>query len=202
MKKLAAVLALVMTSFAVVPSLIAPASAADDDPYTNGVRTSCQIDVPAVVEVDHAPRIRVTVRPNSPAAGNRAERPKGTVTVRINRKGTSIFTKTVPYEGRTVTVEGPVLKQTGPYVVRAKFRTADGTTFKSCSNETSFGVRAENTPGPGPGPNPGPHDPDGVIPDTGGPNLLWLILGLLLVGSGSGLVYIAKRRPSGPLYNV
>ena len=80
-----------MASFVVAPGLVAPASAADD-PYTNGVRTSCNLSVPAVVRVGRAPRIRITVRPNAPAAGARAARardsPTGTVELRITKRGT------------------------------------------------------------------------------------------------------------------
>lgn len=214
MKKLAAVLALILTSFVVAPGLVAPAAGAEDDPYTAGIRTSCNLSVPAVVTAGHAPKIRVYVRPNSASgaagarsdrAAARAEMPTGTVSIRITKSGTSIFTRTVPYRGTPVTIQGPVLTELGGYVVHARFRTADGTVFKSCHNNAAFDVRSDRDgpgPGPGPGPNPGPHHPDGLLPDTGGPNLWWLILGLVLVGSGGGLVYVAKRQPSGPLYNV
>ncbi len=201
MKKLAAVLALVLTSFAVAPGLVAPSNAADD-PYTNGVRTSCHISVPAVTQINHAPRIRITVRPNAPSQGSRAEVPKGTVDVSITKAGTSIFSRTVAYNGKPVTVTGPVITAPGHYVVHARFHAADGSTFKDCHNNTAFDVRKGDGPGPGPGPDPGIDNPDGLLPDTGGPNLLWLILGLMLVGSGGGLVYAAKRKPSGPLYDV
>ena len=203
MKKLAAVLALVLTSLAVAPGLVAPANAADDDPYTAGVRTSCNISVPAVVRVGQAPRIRITVRPNAAeASGPRAAKPTGTVELRITKRGTGIFSRTVDYNGAPVTVVGPRITQPGHYVVHARFRTDDGSTFKSCHNTTAFDVRRGDGPGPGPGPNPGIDNPDGLLPDTGGPNLLWLLLGLALVGSGGGLVYAAKRRPPGPLYDV
>lgn len=64
-KKIAAVLALVLTAFVLAPALVAPAQAADD--YTAGMRTSCHLSMPAVVGIGHAPRIRVHVRPNGPA---------------------------------------------------------------------------------------------------------------------------------------
>ena len=153
MKKLAAVLALVLTSFAVAPGWVAPASAADDDPYTAGVRTSCHISVPAVVRVDQAPRIRITVQPNAAAArGARAARPTGTVELSITKRGTGIFSRTVDYNGRTVTVVGPVINQPGRYVVHARFHAADGSTFKDCQNNAAFDVRKGDGPGPGPGP--------------------------------------------------
>jgi LPXTG-motif cell wall-anchored protein len=202
-KKLAAGLALVLACFGVAPGWVTSANAADDDPYTAGVRTSCHIAVPAVVRVGQTPRIRVTIRPNAPAdaASARAEQPTGTVDVSITRAGTSSFSRTVDYNGSTVTVVGPRITQPGHYVVRAQFHTDDGSTFKSCHNNTAFDVRTGGSPDDIP-PDGGTDNPDGLLPDTGGPNLLWLILGLMLVGSGGGLVYAAKRRPSGPLYDV
>ncbi len=86
-------LALVMSLFVVAPGLVAPANAADD--YTAAVQTSCNIDVPAVVRAKTAPRIRITVRPNAPAAAagkraaaQRAEQPTGTVELSIIQAGT------------------------------------------------------------------------------------------------------------------
>ena len=200
-RKFAALLALVMASFVVAPGLVANASAADD-PYTNGVRTSCNLSVPAVVRVGRAPRIRITVRPNAPAAGARAAqsaaRPTGTVHLRIIKAGSEIFSRTVAYNGSTVTVVGPVITEPGHYVVRARFRTADGSVFKSCHDNTAFDVSATNEPDPGPGPDPGVDNPDGLLPDTGGPNLMWLFLGLALVVSGAGLVVAARDRSQNP----
>jgi hypothetical protein len=205
-KKLAAVLALALTSYIVAPALVAPAQAADD-PYTAGVPTSCNLNVPAVVRVGTAPSIRIHVQPNGPAGG---ERPTGDVTVSISKAGTGIFSKTVAYNGSAVTIQGPVITQPGRYQVNGKFKTADGSVFKSCSSVTAFDVSAGQNPddpggpgGPGgPGPDGGTTDPDGILPDTGGPNLLWLLLALVLLGGGGGLVYAARRGPRAPLYDV
>ncbi len=201
-RKFAALLTLVMAAFVVAPGLVANASAADD-PYTNGVRTSCHISVPAVVKVGRAPRIRITVRPNAPAAGaraaQRAARPTGTVHLRITKGGSEIFSRTVDYNGSPVTVVGPVVTASGHYVVHARFRTADGSTFKSCHNNTAFDVRqGDDAPDSGPSPDPGVNNPDGLLPDTGGPNQMWLFLGLALVLSGAGLVVAARDRSQNP----
>ena len=219
MKKLAAALGLVLTSSLasfLAAGLGAPANAADDD-YTSKVRTSCHVTVPAVVRVDQAPRIRVHVQPNGPApaasagAAQRAETPRGSVTVRIIHAGSTIFTRTVAYHGSPVTIVGPVVTDPGHYTVRAQFRAADGSVFRGCSAATAFDVRAGNDgdgdgdgdgdPQP-PGGNGGNEIPQGLLPDTGGPDVLWLLIALVLVGSGGGLVYAAKRRPRGPLYDV
>ena len=204
MKKLAAVLAFVLSAFLVTPGLFAPANSADD--YTAGVRTSCHISVPAVVRVEQSPRVTVRVRPNAPApaagtpAAQRADEPTGKVTIRITRAGTDIFSKTVPYNGEPVTIVGPEVTQRGRYVVHARFQTADGSSFKSCNGNAEFVVRSGTGPDNNPPPDGG-ENPDGLLPDTGGPNLFWLVLGLALLGSGGGLVVAAKHRP-GPLYDV
>jgi LPXTG-motif cell wall-anchored protein len=96
-----------------------------------------------------------------------------------------------------------VLTQTGRYQVRAQFKTADGSVFKSCSGSAAFDIRSGQSPDDDPGTTPNGGDtPDGILPDTGGPHLLWLLLALTLVGSGGGLVYVARRRPRAPLYDV
>jgi LPXTG-motif cell wall-anchored protein len=215
LKKLAAVLALTLTSFVVTPALVAPAQAADDN-YSARVRTSCHVTVPAVVSPGSAIRIRVDVRPNAPAADTPAARPTGSVTVSIRRGGVGIFSETVDYNGSPVTIEGPSLTEPGRYQVRETFRTADGSVYESCQGEASFQL-ASHTDGPNDGPGDGPDDgpmpnpgvqnpnglvPPGVLPDTGGPNVVWLLLGLALVGGGGGLVIAARRRPGGSLYDV
>jgi len=206
-KKLAAALALVLTSFALAPGLVAPGHAADD--YTSKVRTSCHVSVPSVVRIGDAPHIRVQVRPNGPAPAAsiraaqraaRAEAPTGSVTVDITRAGTSVFTRTVAYDGSPVTIVGPVVDQPGHYVVRAQFRAADGSVYRSCQGSTSFALDDGDQPdGPdGPGGNGGNETPDGILPDTGGPDLRWLLLGLGLLTGGLGLVVASRNRRSTP----
>lgn len=210
MNKLAAALAFVLAFFVATPGLaLAPANAADDD-YTAAVRTSCHLDMPAIVRVNHAPRITITVRPNGPvaAAGNkaaraaaaRAEQPTGTVDLSITRNGTGIFAKSVSYNGRPVTILGPVITEPGHYVVHAKFHAADGTVFRDCQATDAFDVGKR--PGPPPPPPHGGPPPGGVLPDTGGPNVLWLIIALAAIGLGGGLVVASKRKPPKPLYDL
>jgi LPXTG-motif cell wall-anchored protein len=211
LKKLAAVLALALTSFAVTPALVSPAQAADDD-YTARVSTSCHVAVPPVVGAGSAVRIRVDVRPNAPAADTPAARPTGSVTVSIRRGDVGIFSEIVDYNGSPVTIEGPSLNEPGRYRVHETFRTADGSVHESCQAEAAFQLASHNDgpgegPDDGPVPNPGVQNPDGllppgVLPDTGGPNVVWLLLGLALVGGGGGLVIAARRRPRGSLYDV
>jgi hypothetical protein len=207
-KRFAALLALVLSSFALAPGLAAPSSAADD--YTSKTRTSCHVSVPSVVRIGDAPHIRVHVQPNGPAAATgprgaaraaRAERPTGSVTVGITRAGTSVFTRTVAYDGSPVTIVGPEIDQPGHYVVRAQFRTADGSVYRSCQGTTSFDVGdgGDNPDGTDPpGGNGGNETPGGILPDTGGPDLRWLMLGVALVLGGLGLVVASRDRRSAP----
>jgi hypothetical protein len=200
-KKFAAALTVALVSYVVAPAFVAPAHADQhNDPYTAGVRTSCNVTVPAVIKRGSAPRIRVDVRPNSPAQG---ANPRGNVRVTISQAGTRIFTRTVSYRGSAIVVTGPTLTQTGRYQVRTHFETADGSAFRSCNGSAAFDIRSgqgpdDETTGPQGGDNPA----GGLLPDTGGPHLTWLLLGLALLGTGGGLVYGARRRPRAPLYDV
>jgi hypothetical protein len=205
-KKFAAAVALVLTSFMVAPGLAAPANAADDD-YTAGTRTSCHLSMPATIDVGVAPRIRVTVSPNGPvpaastrgaARAARAEQPHGTVTVNITRNGSSIFTRTAAYQGSPITILGPVINQVGRYVVHAKFRAEDGSVFRNCQDTTAFELSKGDGPDDTDGPdgNGGNETPDGLLPDTGGPDLRWLLLGMAMMVAGLGLVVASRERPT------
>ena len=194
-KKLAAVVTLATISLFGVSLAGAPAQA-DDDPYTAGIRTSCTVTVPAVVKRGTAPTIRVNVRPNGPAKG---ARPEGKIQVSISKAGSRIFTKTVDYHGTAVRVQGPTLNQLGRYRVTTHFKTADGSVFKSCSGSAAFDIRAGQAPdNTGPGPNGANTTPGGLLPNTGGPDIRWLLLGLTLLGTGLGLVVAARQRRLSP----
>jgi hypothetical protein len=195
MKKLVAALTVAAISLFGVALTGGPAQADQhNDPYTAGIRTSCNVAVPAVVKRGTAPRISVNVRPNGPAQG---ARPEGSVQVTISNAGRRIFTRNVGYHGSAVQVTGPALTQTGRYQVRAQFRTADGSVFKSCNGSAAFDIRSGQAPDTsGPGTDPGSVPPGGILPDTGGPDVRWLVLALSLVGAGLGLVIAARRRPN------
>lgn len=205
-KKSALAAAALLASSALAPGLASPAQAADDD-YVAVTRTSCHISVPAVVQVNRSPRITITVRPNGPvpaagagrAAARRADQPTGSVDVSITRAGASVFARTVAYNGRPVTIQGPVVTRPGHYVVHARFHAADGSAFRGCQATTSFDVDKRDTPHPPPPPNGGENPGGGgVLPDTGGPDEAWLLLGLALVLTGGGLVVASRTRRADP----
>lgn len=164
----------------------APAVAAAPDPYSPSIDTECNIQVPAVVEPGKRVRIRISVSANSPTP------PKGKVDLAIKTGGDVVWDKTVNYNGGTKTVVGPVLDEGKSYTVTSRFRPSDSA-FARCSASAEFAV--DDTGGGNPD-GPDDNGPGGLLPDTGGPALLWLMLGVGLVGGGSATVVYARRRTS------
>jgi hypothetical protein len=158
------------------------------DPYSPSVDTQCTIDVPAVVEPGDRVVIRVSVDANSPTP------PKGKVTVTITERpsGDFVWDKTVSYNGGTKRIVGPVLAKDRQYTATARFVPSDDS-FERCRASEAFAVDAVDDGGPDDNDDDGPG---GLLPDTGGPALLWLLLGLGLVGGGSATVVYARRRTS------
>ena len=164
----------------------APAVAAAPDPYSGSIETDCNIDVPSVVEPGERVVIRISVSANSPTP------PKGKVDVSIKTRpgGDVVWDKTVNYNGGTKTVVGPVLERGENYTTSARFRPSD-TTFSRCNANAAFAVDAAADNGPD---GDDDNGPGGLLPDTGGPAMLWLLLGVGLVGGGSATVVYARRR--------
>ncbi len=159
----------------------APANAVSaPDPYSGNIDTSCSVAVPAVVEPGKRVVIRLTVSANSPRT------PKGKVDVTLSESGgAAVWTKTVSYSGGTKTIVGPVLPK-DDYVAQARFRPSGGT-FDPTRCTEQYAVDQINDNGPDDG-------PDGLLPDTGGPAMLWLLLGVGLVGGGAATVVYSRRR--------
>ena len=165
----------------------APAGAAASDPYSGAIETQCSIDVPAVVEPGDRVVVRVSVDANSPTP------PKGQVTVTITERpsGEFVWDKTVNYNGGTKRIVGPALSK-DTYTATARFVPSDDT-FKGCRASEAFAVDSIDDGGPD---DNGDDGPGGLLPDTGGPALLWLLLGVGLVGGGTATVVYARRRTS------
>ena len=165
-----------------------PASAqAAPDPYSGGVQTSCRVSVPPTLEPGQKVVVTVSVEANS------ATPPRGDIDLSINTApgGDNVFQKTVPYNGGDKRIVGPKL-QGGDYEVVARFRPGNDD-FLRCRGHLAFEVQAT-------GDERDPDDagddngPGGLLPDTGGPALLWLLLGTTLVGGGAATVVYARRR--------
>lgn len=173
--------------FGAVSLVGVPAQAAvAPDPYSGSIETQCSVDVPAVIEPGKRVVVKVSVDANSPTP------PQGKVTVTISKRasGQSVWDKTVNYNGGTKRVVGPVLDDERRYLATARFVPSDDT-FKRCRVSEAFAVDSA-----GDNNEPDEENPDGLLPDTGGPALLWLLLGLALVGGGSATVVYARRRTS------
>jgi LPXTG-motif cell wall-anchored protein len=160
---------------------------ANADPYTAQVNTQCEVSTPVAKRGD---RFETTAR----VRANGTTVPTGKVTVKLRRTpGGEIWKKTVPYTGSNLHIVGPALDTAGDYRATATYHPADRSLFRGCSGSAAFSVTK--------GSSPDQEDPDdgdggplgGILPDTGGPNVLWLILGLALVGTGGGAVVVARR---------
>jgi hypothetical protein len=169
----------------------APAHAVAEapDPYSGSIETDCRVSVPAVVRPGAHVVITIRVAANSPTP------PTGEVDLAIQAKpgGDTVWTKTVDYNGGTQKVVGPDLPNDRNYTVSQRFR-PDDDTFARCHAGVAFFVDAVG------GDNDNNNDDDdgtgGLLPDTGGPALLWLLLGVGLVGAGSASVVYGRRRSS------
>lgn len=159
------------------------AHASAPDPYSGGITTECSISVPAHLQVGDKVKITVKVKANSPTP------PTGKLDLAISEHGNQLWAKTVSYHGGTKTVVARSLPKGNDYRATARFRPADKS-FKPCHAGVQFAVAGTNDH------NHHGHDggPGGLLPDTGGPALLWLLLGIGLVGGGSGAVVYARRK--------
>lgn len=164
----------------------AAGAAVAPDPYSGGVQTSCRVSVPPTLEPGNRVVVTVSVRANS------GEAPSGDIdlSIRTTPGGNSVFHKTVPYNGGNKRIVGPRL-QGGDYEVISRFRPGNDE-FLRCRGQLGFEVQAlgdDRDPDDGDDNGPG-----GLLPDTGGPALLWLLLGTTMVGGGAATVVYARRR--------
>ena len=186
-------LAFLVSLLAFVATAASAPSMAEDG-YTARSNTSCAITTPDVVKRGSTFVADVNVRSNSP------DRPRGEITVDLSRTpGGKIWSTTVDYTGGATTVRGPDLDRAGDYNVDVSFVPADRSVFRGCNGSAAFEV------GNGTGPNEGDKDDGdddrtGFLPNTGGPGFWLLLLGLGLVGTGSTLVVVARRRRPEPSF--
>lgn len=166
------------------------AGPAHAEPYMPSVSTSCHVDAP---RVQAGQRVRLVIE----VSANTNTPVTGSVELAISSRGSQraarlakgvVWTKTVRYEGSPVRVLGPKLAR-GSYRVTMAF-TPDGETLVGCRNAAAFRVGAGGASG-------GEDDGSSALPNTGGPHLYLLVLGLTLVGGGGVLVSEARRRRVG-----
>lgn len=160
-------------------------SSAAPDPYSPSIETECQLTVPARIEPGKRVVLRVSVAANSPTP------PRGELQLRIeNDSNQVVWTRTVPYNGGEKRVVGPVLPKDREYTAFARFVPRTDA-FRRCTDLAPFAVEEARAGNPDDNDNDGPG---GLLPDTGGPALLWLLLGLGLVGGGAATVVYNRRR--------
>ncbi|MDZ5621662.1 LPXTG cell wall anchor domain-containing protein [Nocardioides sp. HM23] len=164
----------------------AHAGAAAPDPYSGSIETDCSISVPAVVEPGKRVVIRVSVDANSQTT------PTGDIAVTITERpsGDAVWDRTVNYNGGTKRIVGPVLDKDRSYAATARFFPSDNT-FARCRASEAFAVDTLDDNNP-----PDDNGPGGLLPDTGGPAMLWLLVGVGLLGGGAATVVYARRRTS------
>jgi LPXTG-motif cell wall-anchored protein len=183
LKKLAA-LATLAAAFAVAPS--APALA--DDGYTVKIPTVTHIQV-------------ITAEPGEPivlevsASANAPTPPAGNIAVTVSAGGHAargaqaaaakpVFSTTVHFVDKPIRVTGPRLPK-GGYLAHAALSPDDTARFLPSSDTTTFRIGAAGGGG---------GDKGGALPNTGGPDLIWLVLGAGLVAAGAGGVGYGRRR--------
>lgn len=165
------------------------------DPYSTKINTRTIVTTPTPIRTNTEVDISVKVTANSP------QTPTGEITLRLSpapggagqsrtaAAGPADWTRTIQYDGGTDHLTGPAFPKTGDWLITAVF-TPDGDTFRGSRDGWIFKVID------GQGDNPGDDNDDdgGLLPDTGGPALLWLLLGVGLVGGGAAAVVVARRR--------
>lgn len=179
-----------------------PASPAGAEDYPSDLATSCHIETPGAIDGE---RVVVDIAVTS----NSSQQPTGTAEVSISKGGGSgraapgaVWSTSVPYDGSPVRITGPRLKP-GRYIANMAFHPSSGA-YQSCTGTLAFRVSpgAVSPAGEGPGGSGaatgaagggGVGVGGGLLPNTGGPHLALLLLGLGLLVAGGGVVTRSRR---------
>lgn len=172
--------------------VVVPVGTASAEPYAPRLSTQIHIEI-VVAEPGKAVLLDVS------ASANYSTPPEGDIEVRISAAASTargaravaaapLFTTTVHFVGDEVRVTGPRLPR-GRYLATASFTPDNADLFLASDAAMAFRI------GAGAGGGPGDSDNGGAgLPDTGGPNLLWLLLGTGLLAAGAGGVTYSRRR--------
>jgi hypothetical protein len=171
-------------------SVAAPATPADAAPYNPRIPTQTHIHA-----VAHGAGHNVTLQIRVTANGGGT--PKGTLDVTVSpasaagraarAASAAPWHTTVAYNGGRISLTGPSVGR-GSYVATASF---DASRHKFLNSNGLDRFRVGNG---APNDNGNDTDNNGVLPGTGGPDLLWLLLGGGLVVAGAGAVVVARRQ--------
>ncbi|GAB4012731.1 LPXTG cell wall anchor domain-containing protein [Nocardioides ultimimeridianus] len=179
--------ALMVVAFA---TLMVPFASPSHAAPVYGNKIPTQVHITVVTAKKGAPlkvRFRVTAADGTTPAGQLAYTiTRASTTARTAKVASRATSGTVAING-SVAVDGQVA-QVGTYVVSGSFTPTNSAKYLPSSNATRAGVKAvggqhHNNGGGGSG-----------LPNTGGPDLGWLIAGLVLAGAGAGTVAYARRR--------
>ncbi|NYJ02365.1 LPXTG-motif cell wall-anchored protein [Nocardioides thalensis] len=172
-------------------------SSATADPYGPIPKPLCIIKI---IKAEPGERVIVQIG----ARLNAKNQPAGTLTVHLRTNinasaGTTnaadvVWTKTVHTNGRMIRLVGPVVPE-GTHKFTSTFVPDDATECRQCQAEQVFTVSDDD--GGGDGDDDGDN---GLLPDTGGPAVLWLLAGLVLVAAGAGIVVYSRRRAEVPAH--
>lgn len=181
LKKLAA-LATLGLALAVAP----PAPAGADEGYTSKLPTTTHIQV-VTAEPGEPIVLQVSASAASPTP------PAGNIAITVSAGGSAargsmaaaakpVFRTTVHFTDKPVRVTGPRLPK-GGYLAHAALSPDDAAKFLPSSDTTHFRIGSADG-----------GDKNGALPNTGGPDLAWLVLGAGLVAAGAGGVSYGRRR--------
>ncbi len=171
---------------------LAPLSGAHADGYTPKIPTTTQITV-----LSNAAGKPVELAVS--ASANYPTPPAGNIAVTLSAAGTAargarvlamkaVFSTTVHFVDKAVVVTGPALPE-GKYVATAALTPDNQNLFLPSNNLTfTFRVGAEEVGGKVAHPAAGSG-----LPNTGGPDLIWLLLGSGLVTAGAAGVMLSRR---------
>lgn len=179
-----AMAALLTMSISAVPSATA-------DPYAPVPKPHCFI---RVIHAEPGERIVIEVG----ARLNSADQPSGTIRVRLvtgRQSDDKVWTTSVHTDGKPVRLTGPVVPE-GTHRITIRFTPDNPVESRGCHGAQAVDVSDTDDDRD----DDGDGDNGGLLPDTGGPATLWLLLGLVLVGAGAGIVVYSRRRAQVPAH--
>lgn len=192
----------VVAAFVVLGAWGAPAAhSAAPDPYNPSVSTECGVTVPTRVSSGARLTITLRVTANSPVdcIGDirvQVRAADGDAALR-SAVGAVLWSRVLRYEGDPVQLRGPALPD-GRYVVTSQFN-PDDASFVECDGRAVLTVGGQTSDPDPEGPGDGDDGSGGFLPDTGGPDLFWLLVGVGMVGTGSVVVARSRRREAAAL---
>lgn len=168
--------------------VVAPATSAVADPYSPKIPTETSIEVTSTGPGDP---ISIVVS----ASANYPTPPEGDIAVAISASSSAagggqsvvaapLFTTTVHFVDQPITIEGPGLPK-GSYIGTASLTPDDSGLFLPSDDTDAFRIGVAGETG---------GEEEGGLPNTGGPNVMWLVLGTGLVAAGAGGVGYGRRR--------